>query len=208
MSGSLEWIIPYAEHFSYAGIFLALVLTSVGFPVPEDIILLTAGFISAQGYANLYIMIILTMVAILGGDLLMYALGYYFGESIFHAPFFRRIFTPARLAKIHGFYQNHGKKTVFIARFTPGLRAGAYILAGASKIGLFRFFLIDFLASLISVPVFVWLGYFLAPQIELVAETINRAKMSFLLIVVTAILAIILYRKFIIKKAKVDNVCQ
>ena len=59
MTNSLDWVL--AQHFSYGGIAGALILTSIGLPIPEDIILLAAGFICYEGYANLYVMIALTL---------------------------------------------------------------------------------------------------------------------------------------------------
>ena len=194
MSDAFSWIIPYAQHFSYGGIFSALVLTSVGFPIPEDIILLTAGFIAAEGYANIYIMLALTMVAILGGDSVMYWLGRRFGETIFQFRWFRKIFTLKRQARVQAFYQNHGKKTIFIARFAPGLRAGVYIMAGGSRMGFLRFLLTDSAAAILSVPLLVWLGYALAPHIERVAHDIKEIKLILLVLVLLVILGIIIYR--------------
>lgn len=195
MEWLIEIIIPYARIFSYAGVALALLITAIGFPVPEDIILLTAGFIAAEGYANIYLMIVLAMVAILGGDLLMYGLGYYFGKPIFNIRPFSRIFTPARQAKTQNFYNHYGKTTIFAGRFAPGLRAGIYLLAGASRMKVRLFLLMDFLAALISVPLIVWLGFFFNTQVKQVAGVIAQSKLIALLIVLIIILAILVYRR-------------
>jgi membrane protein DedA with SNARE-associated domain len=205
MTSSLEWVIPYAQHFSYGGITAALVLTSIGLPIPEDILLLTAGFITAEGYANIWIMFVLTMCAVLVGDLVMYGLGHHFGEAIFRMAFFRRIFTPARQGKIHNLYKGHGKKTIFIVRFVPGLRSGVYVLAGASRMGVIRFFMADFLAAIISVPIFVSLGYFLAPHIEEVAKISSRAKIGLLLLIGLVSLGIFCYVKVMKKLITPDT---
>ncbi|MEK7448227.1 MAG: DedA family protein [Planctomycetota bacterium] len=199
----MEWLfnyfIPYTDAFPYIGVALVLLLTGVGFPVPEDIILLTAGFVTVEGKANIYLMISVCMMAILGGDFMMYGLGRRFGESVFNLRFFGKIFTPYRVSRIHHFYERHGKKTVFICRFTPGLRAGAYLLAGASRMKAWRFLLMDFLAIIISVPLLVWLGYVLSDQIKEVAHLVSQTKLILFLCILVVILSILLYRRIMLK---------
>ena len=132
----------------------------------------------------------------------MYALGRFFGEAFFKMALFRKVFTPARQAKIHHFYTGHGKKTIFIVRFMPGLRSGVYVLAGALRMGWLRFFLADFLAAILSIPLFVGLGYFLAPHIEEVAKSIGRAKTWLIILAAIVILVIIVYRNVIKRTAQ------
>lgn len=221
----MEWLIdiilPYAKVFSYTGIALGLLITGIGFPIPEDIILLIAGVITAQGYTNIYWMIALTMIAILGGDLLMYGLGYYFGTQICNIRPFSKVLTPQRQEKISKFYARHGKITIFAGRFAPGLRAGIYLLAGASRhlkqpthyssnpessspsatikpdhgIKVTHFLLMDFLAALISVPFLVWVGFFFSKQVKQIASFIAQGKLIIFLIVLLIALAVIVYRR-------------
>lgn len=202
----LEHLIDYLSRdiISYVGVFIALMLTGVGLPVPEDIILLSAGYVTAKGFAILEIMIPLAMIAILGGDIIMYALGRNFGERVFKWKIFSYIFSPKRQEKIHRFYDRYGKRAIFIARFAPGLRSWVYIFAGTAKVNLGIFILMDFLAAIISVPVFIWLGFYFNTEIEEIAYFIAHIKEWVIVFVAIGIIILIVRRWF--KKGKTEEI--
>jgi membrane protein DedA with SNARE-associated domain len=193
----LEHLINYFSRdlFSYVGITIALFLTSVGLPIPEDIILLAAGFVTANGFAELELMIPVTIIAILLGDLMMYGLGYKFGDRIYNLKPFSYLFTQHRIEKIEKFYKHYGKSTIFIGRFMAGLRAWIYLFAGASKMALGYFILMDFLAALISVPLLVWLGFHFENEIKQVAFFVGRIKLWILIFVILGVVFIIIRKK-------------
>jgi len=189
---------------SYIGVFIALFLTGIGLPIPEDIILLASGYVTAEGYAHLKIMIPLSMIAILGSDTIMYLLGRHFGERVFRWKPVSYIFPLKRLEKIHRFYDHYGKRAIFIARFTPGLRAWVYIFAGSAKMKLDIFVLMDFLAAVISVPVFIWLGFHFNSKINGIAELIKEWKEW--IIVFVAVCILILFVRHCLKRKRIEEI--
>lgn len=191
-----EQLLGYlSQHiFSYIGVFIALALTGLGVPVPEDIILLTAGYVTAHGFAMLPIMIAVTMIAVLGSDLTIYGLGYKFGTRVFGMRPFCYVLTPKRLLKVQRFYEHYGKATIFIGRFGAGFRAWIYLFAGASKMKVSYFFLMDFLAALISVPILVWLGFHFHAEIDEVVFFIARIKEWVIVLAAVVILIFIISR--------------
>lgn len=193
----LDQLINYFSRdiFSYLGVFIALFLTSIGFPVPEDVILLVAGFVTANGFANLELMILVTLISVLLGDLMMYGLGYKFGERIYTWKPFSYFFTQSRIDRIHKFYKRYGKATIFVSRFAAGLRAWIYVSAGASKMPIGHFILMDFLAALISVPLLVWLGFHFEGEIKQIVFFIGRIKLWVLLFVVVGVIVVIIRHK-------------
>jgi membrane protein DedA with SNARE-associated domain len=197
----IDYLINYLSRdlFSYLGVFVALSLTSVGFPVPEDIILLAGGFVAKNGFAKIELMIPITLISVLLGDMMMYWLGYKFGEKIYTWKPFCYVLTQARIDRVHKFYKHYGKFTIFVSRFAAGLRAWIYIFAGSSKMGFGRFILMDFLAALISVPLVVWLGFHFDDEIKQIAFFIGRVKLWALLLVCVIAIFIIVRNK--IKKA-------
>lgn len=196
----MDFFIVNAESLSYFAVSAALLLTSFGFPLPEDIFLLAGGFIAAETTANIYIMIAVTMSSILIGDLIVYWLGYHFGKTLFSMRLFSWIFTPRRQERIGHFYAKYGRITIFLGRFAAGLRFGIYALAGAYRMKVSRFFVMDFLAALISVPFLVWVGYYFSAHIKAIAFFISDVKIVLFIAVVVAVLFIIVYRR--IKRAK------
>ncbi|MFA5793515.1 MAG: DedA family protein [Candidatus Brocadiia bacterium] len=189
----LDHLITYFSRdiFSYIGVIFALLLTGLGMPVPEDIILLAAGFVTANDYARLELMIPITMLSILTGDLITFWLGRKYGNHIYSIRPFSYLFTQKRVARIEKFYARYGKSAIFFGRFAAGLRAFIYVSAGASRMSIGRFILMDFLAALISVPLLVWLGYYFEGEIRQMAFFVGRIKLWLVLIMLVAVVIVV-----------------
>ena len=173
---------------------MALFLTGIGLPIPEDIILLAAGYVTAKGFAKLSVMIPLTCVMILIGDLVIYGLGYRFGAAIVSIRPFSYIFTQPRMLKTKELYTKYGKSIIFLGRFFAGFRAWIYLFAGISKMSVWRFVFMDFLATLISVPLLVWLGFYFNQEIDEAALLITRIKEWLVIIIGIIVILVITYR--------------
>lgn len=103
----------------------------IGFFLPGDSLLFTAGFLASQGYFNIAILAIITFIAAVLGD----STGYTFGKRVGRKLFSRDdsfFFKKANLIKAEEFYKKHGVKTIVLARFVPIVRTFAPIVAGAS----------------------------------------------------------------------------
>lgn len=192
----LAYLIHYfsVDVFSYVGISVALFLTGIGMPIPEDIILLAAGYVTAKGFAELPVMMPLTCVMILVGDLVTYWLGYKFGASIVSIRPFSYVFTEARMVKTRELYTKYGKSIIFLGRFFAGFRAWIYLFAGISKMSVWRFIFMDFLATLISVPLLVWLGFYFNSEIDEAAMLITRIKEWLVIVIGIIVILVITYR--------------
>lgn len=104
----------------------------VGFFLPGDTLLFTAGFFAAQGKLPLIpLLLVLIISAILGDNV-----GYSFGRRTGHRIFKKKdgiIFRQEYLTRAEEFYEKHGGKTIILARFVPVVRTFAPIVAGAAK---------------------------------------------------------------------------
>lgn len=167
---------PYAEHFTYLAVFLALVLPGLGLPIPEDIILVTGGWAAWKTGANVYIMVAVSMAAVLGCDFMMYSVGRHWGRAILSWRLFRFMAPPSRIQRAERFYAKHGRKTVFICRFTPGLRVLVFMLAGVTRMKPWLFLLMDGLAAAISIPTIVCVAHHFAPHIEKTIAIARQVK--------------------------------
>src|SRR5581483_8760307 len=117
-------------HLSYFGIVLALILTGLGLPIPEEVIVIIAGIASspgAQGREGALIWWLAFLSCWTGamlGDLCTYSVGRHFGRNIVKEhPFFAGFLTPAREQHIDQMINRHGPKVFFLARFLVGLRS-------------------------------------------------------------------------------------
>lgn len=184
----------FLTHFTYWGVILVLLASGVGLPIPEDIPLITAGYLSARGYASIEIMIPLTFIMVVGADFLLYLMGRKYGRHVPKLPLFRRFLTPKRLAAAEMAFHTHGGKTLFTSRFVPGVRAAVFFTAGVFKIPAWKMLLFDGGAALISVPVLVLAGYFFADHIDAVKEAAFATQVSVGILIAIAIGGYVFYK--------------
>ena len=173
----LERLVTVFAENGYLAVFIALLLCGAGVPLPEDITLVAGGVIAGLGYANVHTMFGVGMAGVLIGDAGMFLLGHHFGARILKIRFVARVLTPERYAKVQEKFERYGNRLMFIARFLPGMRTAVFITAGSThRVSFLRFFLLDGLAALISVPIWVYLGYFGADNHEWLAMWIRRGQ--------------------------------
>jgi membrane protein DedA with SNARE-associated domain len=169
-------IVLFAEN-GYLAVFAALLLCGAGAPLPEDITLVAGGVIAGLGFANVHVMVAVSLVGVLLGDGAMFLLGHRHGARILRWPPVARLLTPARYARVQEKFARYGNRLLFLARFLPGMRTAVYVTAGAThRVSFLRFFVLDALAATISVPVWVYLGYFGANNREWLAKWIVRSQ--------------------------------
>lgn len=140
----------------------------IGFFLPGDTLLLSAGFFAAQGKLPLIGVIGIVIVAAIAGD----NLGYHIGRRTGHRIFRKKdgiIFRQEYLERAEKFYESHGGKTVTLARFIPIVRTFAPIVAGAAKMDPKRFMIYNVAGAVIWSISVTLLGYFiggLIPDID------------------------------------------
>jgi membrane-associated protein len=140
----------------------------VGFFLPGDSLLITAGLFAARGDFNIWMLVIVLTVAAIVGDATGYAIGKRTGRALYNRPdslLFRR----EHLRITHEYYEKHGGKTIIIARFIPILRTFAPIVAGVADMGYTRFATYNVVGAVLWVASMTLGGYALGnivPDIE------------------------------------------
>lgn len=180
------------------GPFLLLILCGLGLPLPEDIVLVTAGILAQDDGRSWVSTACLMYLGVVAGDSMIFMLGRRFGQKLLAWEFTHHLFPPRKQAKVQRKFDRYGTVVLFVARFLPGLRAPIFSTAGAMRISFLRFLLLDGLAALVSVPVFVWLGHWLwskfnddLKQLHAALSQTNRYSLYFIgALVLCAILAI------------------
>jgi len=181
---------------AYAAILAVLFACGLGLPIPEDITLFAAGFLAYKGRITLFGALIVGLLGVLVGDTFMYLIGRNFGRRVFGWPMFRRMFTPDRIRLAEEKIHNNARIICFTSRFAPGLRAPVYITSGILRVPFTTFILMDGLAALISVPVWVLLAYYLGDKVEMLLGIAKNAKIGF------AILLLLLIVAYIVRKVR------
>lgn len=151
----------------YVGLFAIVFAESglfIGFFLPGDSLLFTAGFLASQGFLHILPIIVISFTAAILGDTVGYAFGRRVGPKIFKKEdsiFFHK----DHLLKAEAFYRAHGPKTIVIARFMPIVRTFAPIVAGMGKMNYSTFLAYNVIGGIlwgIGVPL---AGYFLGSTI-------------------------------------------
>jgi membrane protein DedA with SNARE-associated domain len=184
----------------YLGVFAALVAAGVGFPMPEEIPIVTAGALAghaAQEPDSALRWWILLPVCILGvviSDGLLYLIGRVFGMSVLKFPFVARLLPQERLERIQGNFRRYGVLILLFARFLPGIRSPIFLTAGIMRLSWRRFLLADGLYAIPGVSLLFFLAYWFTDQfrdlVERAEEDISRVRP---LLVLLAILAVGIY---------------
>ncbi len=183
------------EQFTYFGTFFFLYLCGVAIPIPEEPILIAAGYIAYKGYGNVWLLIAAAMAGIMLGDLSISSIGNRWGPKIVKLPGFRRLLTEERIAKGAKFYAEHGAKAVYFGRFVAGVRYVAFFTAGKFGVPLSTFFFLDLLAALITVPISILAGYWFGANLE---EAISFAKRSHRIVIgiLVGLVAVVILDKY------------
>ncbi len=183
-----------ASGWSLWGPFMLLLLCGVGLPVPEDIILIAAGFLGAQNNTPLLTSMAVMYLGILLGDFIIYLLGRHAGRFMLSSKFGRVLVSPEKILRAEALFHKHGTLLVFVGRFLPGLRAPTYFTTGLLKYSRTRFLVIDGIAAILSAPLFVWLGHWgwskYAENMDQLMNSIGKTKMYVLFAVVILALGI------------------
>jgi membrane-associated protein len=160
-------LIPLIKASGYIGLFGIIFAESglfIGFFLPGDSLLFTAGFLSSQGFLNPILLSTLTFVAAVFGD----NVGYSFGKKIGPMLFKKKeslLFNKENLERAKAFYEKYGPKTIVLARFMPVIRTFAPILAGVGKMKYSTFFFYNLAGGFIWTFGIVWGGYYLGNTI-------------------------------------------
>ncbi len=204
----LNYLIDFFTSYGYFAVFFVLVACGLGLPVPEDVTLIAGGVICALSDSNgttlnPQIMVGVALCGVLIGDGFMFLLGKLLGPKVTRVRGIRKIITKEIYSQIQEKVKKYGDKILFFARFLPGLRAPIYIMAGVShKISYLKFLLLDGIASLISVPLLVYLGYFFAHDLDDVLAYVKRSETYIIVLLVLAVIVFVGYKQYKKKSVK------
>ena len=159
------------QAFGYVGLAIIVFTETglmIGFFLPGDSLLVTAGLFAAKGDLNIVFLNVLLITCAILGD----ATGYYIGKKLGPALFRREdsfFFKKKHLVATHEFYEKHGGKTIIIARFVPIVRTFAPVVAGMANMPYSRFALFNVVGGIGWVFSMTMIGYLLIkmfPNIE------------------------------------------
>lgn len=151
----------------YIGLFAITAAESglfIGFFLPGDSLLFTAGFLASQGFLDLPVLITTVFLGAIIGDTIGYTFGKHVGPKIFTRED-SLLFHKKHLTRTQAFYERHGGKTIIIARFMPIVRTFAPILAGVGLMPYSKFVFYNITGAVLWAGGLTSLGYLLGATI-------------------------------------------
>lgn len=202
----------YQPMYVYGFIVCFMLASSIGLPVPEELVLISAGLVAhmaltpdkypppypgAEG-VDVVTLCIVSFLAVLFSDSLVFFIGKYFGGRIIKTKFFQKQVAGDGFNKINTFFQKYGGLACGIFRFTPGLRFPGHLSCGLLGIPIWKFLAIDIVAAGLSVPTQV---YFVATYGDVILDKLAEFKMIVLGLAV-AVFFVWLIRRIYLKNVR------
>jgi len=163
------------------GILFVVIFVETGLVVmpflPGDSLLFAAGTFAALGSLNVWGLVGLLFVAAVLGDAVNYSIGHYLGERAYNIKWIKREY----LDKTHEFFEKHGGKAIFLARFVPIVRTFAPFVAGIGKMTYGYFATYNIVGGGTWVLTFTLLGYFFG-NLEFVKKNFEFVIVAIILI--------------------------
>lgn len=141
------------------GLLFFVIFMETGFVVtpflPGDSLLFAAGTFAGLGALNVWLLFGLLAVAAVVGDTVNYWIGHYLGDRAYNVRWIKREY----LEKTHAFFEKHGGKTIFLARFVPIVRTFAPFVAGIGRMSYGYFISYNLIGGVTWVAIFTFAGY-------------------------------------------------
>jgi membrane-associated protein len=187
----VEAILEFITHLGILAVIATIFAESgllIGFFLPGDSLLFTAGFLVQQNIfqINIHLFVVLLFTAAVLGD----SVGYTFGKRVGRKLFERentRFFRKENLERAEAFYEKHGAKTIVIARFVPIVRTFAPIVAGSSKMSYQRFITYNVIGGALWTASFTYLGYFAGKLLIEAGVNVEAAALAIIAISIAPI---------------------
>ena len=190
------------DQYGYQGIFLALLASGMGLPIPEELPVITAGILVGHEDTQLkwYIMLPVVMAGVVIGDGVLYAMGRFWGTWLLSRQWIqRRVLPPEKRAQIEKNFHDRGIMVLLGARLLPGIRTPIFLMAGVLRVPLTRFLIADGLYAIPGVNILFWVAYVLTDQVLEIFNKINAYRPLVMVAVLSAV-AGALVQKYVLSR--------
>ena len=194
---TLHWLhslLPHIPHYGYVLVFIVVFLNNLGVPLPGETILLGAGFVLGKTADSLWQPLVAGTVACFLGGICAFWLGRRLGHGGLEKIRWLHL-TPERLRWPERFFERHGAKTVFIARFIflfPPVAAN--LLAGMGKMPWRTFLFYNLTGSAAYTTSYILLGYFFGKKWKLLEAWLGPTALYLMLAAIVIVVLIVIFR--------------
>jgi membrane protein DedA with SNARE-associated domain len=169
-------IVEWLHTWGYLGIFVCVFVGNLGIPVPEESVMLIAGFLAGRSMLDLRFVYLVCVLSAVTGDCCGFFVGRHGGQRIIARLASRSVTFTHRYERLRLFFQTHGSKAVFMARFIAGVRFMAGPMAGAAGMPFLRFLGWNVLGAILWSTLVVTIGYLVGDEVYRVTEYAHHAQ--------------------------------
>jgi membrane protein DedA with SNARE-associated domain len=187
--------------WAYFGIFAALVAAGIGFPIPEEIPVVTAGVMighasqDPNSHLRWWIMLPICVAGVVISDGLLYGVGRLWGPRLVEYRWVKnRLLPPERLTQIQCNFQKYGVKILLFARLLPGIRSPIFITAGIMRVPFSRFLVADGIYAIPGVSLLFFLGFWFTDQFLEIVKEVDKVRPLIVVVVLTALVTYLVIR--------------
>ena len=187
-------------HHEYTAIAAVVFAEAIGLPMPAALALIAGGAAAASGILRIPQLLLVSILATLVGDVLLFTIGRYTGWSLLGL-LCRVSMNPETciLRSAESFYKR-GKTTLVIAKFIPGVNTMAPPLAGTMKMRLFQFLRLDLLGATLYVSAYTGLGFIFHGFLSSMVHGFQTAGRAVETIFLIALMGYVVYRVVLYRK--------
>ncbi len=182
------------HQFPYVGLFVLLVLGVIGFPFPEDAILILCGFLIASGVVNPAPALIVVASGMLMTDYFLYYVGRKYGRKVVAHRRFRKIISARREVRLEKIFRRWGVLAILLGRHLVGLRSQIFLVAGILRMPRARFVLADAASSIVTITIMVGTGYWGGSTLDLIKKDMEEAQYALIILIAIIAVALLIWR--------------
>ena len=202
MNFLVQLILPYILLYKYVALFLITFFASIALPVPAGTLLVASSAFASQGYFNIYIVILVAMLASILGDNVCYWLTYFFGLKVMYFLGFKKILDSKDFNIVEKRIREKPGFVVFISRFDVITSLLVNFISGVSKMSYKKYMLFEAAGTLVSTLFYALAGYLFGDSWQVVNNLIGNFSIIFFLSIA---LLLFLFWKRIVRGAKPKN---
>jgi membrane protein DedA with SNARE-associated domain len=177
---------------SYGLMLAALIVAGLGFPLPEDIVMISGGILAQQGKTDLALTVGVLALGVFIGDSTLYFLGRWAGQRVYEWRFIQRVMPKARREWLEEQIHQRGAFVVFVARHVAGFRGAVFAICAIHGISYPRFILADMTSLIISLPLWMGIGWFVGTSMDQLEKTTKSAEMAVTIGVVVLVILVLI----------------
>lgn len=204
-SGLSGTIIHLIQSAGYVGVFFLMLLNSALIPIPSEVTMPFAGYLTQTGALVFPLVVIVGALGDLAGALIAYAIGYFLEETVIlslinkYGKFI--LLSKHEYLKAVNMYKKYGSGITFFCRLLPGVRSFISVPAGLSQMNIWKFALFTFLGSLVWVFILVTIGYNLGAHWDSIGPIYHKFQIVIITVFVL-LAAYYIYHKMYVGKKK------